>query len=322
MLKIRICEDEVECAAIWQQLWPQKCFFDLWEVRKVFADSYKRDPYFILAEQGGNIEGLLALSRTEPSHSFAHFPGETWKGKTWLEQNRILSSSDAVFNVLLDNVPGPTNLRYLTRDSVPLTRTPVAVDEVGYLFYPGAYNFSFQRYLQEFSGKSRKKLGRELKKMEDMGVVYRYDNIDDIEILFQMNKKSFREASYFHDRFFLEAFKSLITWLHHAKLLRITTILLGGVVAAVDIGAVWNNSYTVLAGATNMEFPGIAKMINFHHIQWACRQHLDVVDFLCGNFGWKQRFHLTARPLYEINIMPTATDYQETEFFSVTACEQ
>jgi hypothetical protein len=291
-------------------------------VRKFFADSYRRKPYFLIAETRGKIEGLLALSRLEESQSFAHFPGETWEGKTWLEQNRIISTSPHVFDELLNSVPGPANLRYLTRDSVPIERTPVAVDEVGYLFFPGSYNFSFKNYMQEFSGKSRKKLTREIAKLENHGVAYRYDKVDDIDLLFRMNQESFGEKSYFKDSSFSGAFENLVAWLHQKKMLRITTLLLGNTVAAVDIGAVWNNTYTVLAGATNCDFRGVAKMINFHHLEWACLNNQKVVDFLCGNFGWKERFHLTARPLYEMNVLPGNKKYQETELRSVKACEQ
>ncbi len=68
------------------------------------------------------------------------------------------------------------------------------------------------------------------------------------------------------------------------------------------MGAVWNNTYTVLAGGTHRDFRGVAKLINFHHLDWACENRLDSVDFLCGDFGWKRRFHLTARPLYKIRL--------------------
>jgi CelD/BcsL family acetyltransferase involved in cellulose biosynthesis len=74
----------------------------------------------------------------------------------------------------------------------------------------------------------------------------------------------------------------------------------------VDIGAIWNQTYTVLAGGTHSDFPGVAKLINFHHIEWACRQRFKEVDFLCGEFNWKNRFHLTARPLYRILNLPVA----------------
>ena len=58
----------------------------------------------------------------------------------------------------------------------------------------------------------------------------------------------------------------------------------------------------MLAGGTNHEFPGVAKLINFHHLEIACHQRFDSVDFLCGDFGWKRRFRLVARPLYQITL--------------------
>lgn len=317
MVQIEVCEDPEECAHIWEKAWPKECFFDLWQVRNCFAGSYKRQPYFLIARKQEKIEGVLALSRIEESQSFAHFPGESWKKKTWLEQNKIPARSSQIFNELLNSVPGPTHIRYLTRESVPIEKTPVAVDEVGYLFFPRAYNFSFQSYMLEFSGKSRKKIGRELAELEKHGVTYRYDHIDDIDLMFLMNLESYGELSYFHNPSFLDSFKKLVVWLHQKRMLRITTLLLGDTAAAVDIGAVWNNSYTVLAGATSREFKGVAKMINFHHLEWACLERLDVVDFLCGDFGWKQRFHLTARPLYEMNIAPKYNTIPEPRIFSV-----
>ena len=121
-----------------------------------------------------------------------------------------------------------------------------------------------------------------------------------------MNLDSFKEQSYFYDVRFLRAFENLVAWLQANKMLRVTTVLIGGRIAAVDVGAVWNQTYTVLAGGTHPDFPGVAKLINFHHIEWACQQRLKEVDFLCGEFNWKNRFHLSARPLYRIVNLPVA----------------
>ncbi|MCL7486806.1 MAG: GNAT family N-acetyltransferase [Desulfobulbaceae bacterium] len=322
MLGIRICEDPVECQQIWEKAWPQRCLFDLWPVRDCFASSYKRPPCFLVAERDRVIEGIMALSWVNEEDCYMHFPGETWDGKTWIEQNKIPARSSQVFAELLGNVPGLVHLRYLTRDSVPLDKRPVAVDEVGYLFVPRSVDYSFQTYLHQFSGKSRKKLSRELAALENHGVAYRYDHVQDIQWLFRMNLESFQQASYFYDPRFLDSVDKLAAWLHGQGMLRITTLLLGGKVAAVDIGAVSGDYYTVLAGATNPEFPGAAKMINFHHLEWACLRKMEVVDFLCGDFGWKQRFHLIGRPLYEMQIQSGAIAGQEAEPSRMHACEQ
>lgn len=322
MANVRICIDPAECRAAWKQSWPKECLFDLWEVRESFAAGYKRHPHFLIAEEGNEIVGLLPLSWVEENRCYMQYPGETWKGRTWLEQNKIPARSHQVFSELLDSVPGATHLRYLTEVSVPMGEMPVAVDEIGYLFFPENFSFSFDTYLQTFSGKSRKKLTKELGELEKHGVAYRHGHVNDIQWLYKMNLQSFQQDSYFYDPRFLDSMEKLVSWLHGKDMLRITTILLGGTIAAVDIGAVWQETYTVLAGATNPAFPGIAKMINFHHMQWACEQRLKSVDFLCGDFGWKQRFHLTPRPLYEMHLHPANTVRPKVDIKQVHVCER
>lgn len=302
LLKVRVCDNLEECQQIWQCIWPNACLFDLWPVRCCFQKQFNHRPWFLVAERNGMIQGLLALSWIEEKQYFGHFPGELWQGKTWLEQNRIAASSPGVLKEMLDHLPGSTRIRYLTRKSMLLHEEAMTVDEVGYLFFPKKYDYSFQFYMQEFSGKSRKNLCREMDRLQAPGLSCRHDRMEDVELLFRMNQEAFGERSYFSDSRFLNSFENLLAWLREKGLLRITTVLIGGTVAAVDVGCVWNSTYTVLAGGTHPDFPGIAKLINFHHLEWACLERLEKVDFLCGDFGWKERFHLTPRPLYKLQI--------------------
>ncbi len=300
-MRIRISEDLEECRRLWM-INPPACLFDMWMVREAFALAFCRNPYFIVVEQGRSISGLLPLSWIEENHCFGYFPGETWHGKTWLEQNKMWAGGSRIVQKLLEAVPGAACLRYLIFEPWHSDEVSLCEDEVGYLFYPGRYGFDSQRYWQEFSGKSRKQLTKEMAALTARGLSFRYDHLPDVDVMFRMNLESFWEHSYFKDPRFLEAFEGLIRRLDKSGMLRITSVLLGGKIAAVDVGAVWNNTYTVLAGGTNREFPGVAKLINFHHMDWACEQRFDSVDFLCGDFGWKKRFHLAARPLYEIRL--------------------
>ena len=290
------------------------CLFDMWSVREAFALSYSRPPYFIVAERGAKVSGLLPLCWIEESQCFGYFPGETWRGKTWIEQNKLWATGHNTARMLLEAVPEAAHLRYLTEEPWHSDEEAVSEDEVGYLFYPGHYHFDSKRYWMEFSRKSRKQLAREMATISSMGASFRYDHLPDVSIMFRMNLDSFWEHSYFKDPRFLGAFETLINRLRKSGMLRITTVLLGGKVAAVDIGAVWNNTYTVLAGGTHPDFTGVAKLINFHHIDWACKKRFDSVDFLCGDFGWKKRFHLAARPLFEIRLPAPDTAGQESAF--------
>jgi hypothetical protein len=300
MITIRISDDIEECRNLWLRTWPQDSIFDLWEVRWSFSRPYKHDPYFIVAEENAECYGLIALCRLENEQRYCHFPGELWQGKTWLEQNKIIAQTSHIAMELFDAVPEPAHIRYLLKTPTLYENIFENIDEIDFILRPRNYNFIYDLYLKQFSGKSRKKLNREMEHLEQRGITYRYDSLKDIENLFTMNLNNFGPYSYFYDDRFKTAFENLITFLYNHEYLRITTALVDGTIAAIDLGAVWNNTYTLLAGAANPDFPGIAKVINFHHIQWAFKKRIELIDFLCGDFGWKKRFHLIPRPLFEI----------------------
>lgn len=383
MSKIRIVRDLDECAFLWRSHYPVDSLFDLWQVRKTFSQIYGRENCFIVHEEDGKVNGLLPLCRiTEPvlvnesSHfpesclikkesfvdgtnhpyqlstpsrtvDFAFFPGELWKSRTWMEQNKIIAANSRIMVEMLGAVPGNADIRYLckeslldippeftssltvdktmfcnTEDAVDNATADIdgklnveetasnsldrdincAVDETGYLFYPGNHGYQYEQYLGAFAGKSRKKILSEVRSLQKQRVSFRYNNLEDVESLFQLNIDNFGEHGYFHDPRFLNAFIQLAHFLHKQGMLRVVTVVIDDEIAAVDMGAMWNNSCTMVAGGTSKKFPGVAKLINLHHMEWACAQKVACIDFLCGDFGWKGRFHLTPRPLYQINI--------------------
>ncbi len=301
MIDVSVSSDLGEIRRLWQRHWPQTGLFDLWPVRACFQRQFQHAPHFLVAERQGACCGLLALSWIDEEQYFGHFPGELWHGKTWIEQNRVLAADEPSFEALWEAVTEAAQIRYLSPDGYLPEGASVALDEVGYLFRPPQYGYDFNGYLALFSGKSRKKIRGEIGRLHARGVSFRHDCLGDVDRLFHLNLKAFRQDSYFSDPRFLNAFQDLVKWLYNNHLLRVTAVRVGGELAAVDVGAVWNGVYTVLAGGTCGDFPGVAKLINFNHLEWACRRRLREVDFLCGEFNWKNRFHLTPRPLYKMS---------------------
>jgi hypothetical protein len=300
MLKITVCRDLEAARRLWRRHWPRYCLFDLWEVRACFQEQFRHPPYFLVASRDGAVCGLLALSWIAEAGCYGHFPGELWHGKTWLEQNRIVAVDSVVAGALISGLPRETRIRYLVSHDHLHLDTEAAVDEIGYLFFPGRYDYDFDTYRQSFPGRTRRKMRAELERLNARGVSYRIDHWADMDTLLRLNLDRYGDQSYFSDGRFRRAVENLAAWLRDQSLLRLTTVLVGGRVAAVDMGAVWNGTYTVLAGGTHPDFPGIAKLINFYHLEWACARRISMVDFLCGEFNWKDRFQLTARPLYTI----------------------
>ena len=300
MLRLRIVTGLDECRDVWKRTIPQETITDLWEVRECFQRHFQRPAHFIVAEAAGRTCGLLPLSWIEESLCYGYFPGETWDSKTWLEQNRIPVRDRAVLEDLLSRCPLPYHLRYL----LPLdcvAEDEHVIDEVGYLFVPAHCDYDIENYFQQFSHRSAKRIKRELAAIEGKGARYRYDETGDFEHLVRLNVSRFGTSSYFHDERFLESFRSLMNLLNDRGWLRLTTVMIGGEPAAVDMGCVYRGVYTLLGGGTHGGHPGVAKLINIHHMRRACQERLQLVDFLCGDFSWKNLFHLTPRPLYALS---------------------
>jgi len=257
----------------------------------------------VVAESPQGTPGLLPLSWIEESDCFGFFPGETWQGKTWLEQNKIVCDRNGGLRDLLAHCPDSYHLRYLS--GVPgVAAGEQREDEVGYLFQPPRYGYDLANYWREFSHKSAKNLRREVAALEKAGVSYRHDEPRDFDWMVELNLERFGERSYFHDQRFKEGFRSLVRLLCEKGWLRVTTVLIDREPAAVDVGCVYRGAYTLLAGGTSGKVPGVAKLINLQHLGRACRERFDQVDFLCGDFNWKKLFHLTPRPLYLLTNVP------------------
>ena len=303
MMTIRLIDDIAVCRNVWEQVWPGDHLFDAWQVRECFHKAYDHPICFVVAEENGRVAGLMALSWAEELGRFCHFPGEIWNGKTWLEQNKVICSSQAVLEEMFDRLPGPSHVRYLLDDMAIGDFGCFGEDEIGYFFYPDRHHYSFDHYWNAFPGKKRKKLAQEMARLENMGVEIRHEHSGKcLDLLFRMNLEWYGENSYFCDPRFLNGFIYLTQWLEKEGALHVTTVTIGGKLAAIDMGAIINNQYTVLAGGTDACFPGVAKLINFHHLAFSCERKFSQVDFLCGDFGWKCRFNLSPRPYYAFTI--------------------
>ncbi len=191
-------------------------------------------------------------------------------------------------------------INYKLRYLLPLKETE-EIDEIGYLFFPPKFDYDMNNYFKLFPKKSIKKIKKEVDSLALKGVDFRFNSLNDFDLMINWSLERYKNLSYFADSRFLNSFKDLLYFLHKKNILRLTAVLLGGEPAAIDLGCVFKNKYTLLAGGKNEKFPGIAKLINLYHMSRACEEKIDEVDFLCGNFSWKTMFHLTPRPLYSLS---------------------
>lgn len=94
MPRVHVETEPGACRHLWKQVMPDDYVSDLWEVRDCFHRQFSRPLHFVVAEDAKGISGLLPLAWIDEKHTYGFFPGETWEGKTWLEQNRIYARND------------------------------------------------------------------------------------------------------------------------------------------------------------------------------------------------------------------------------------
>ncbi|MFH1144299.1 MAG: GNAT family N-acetyltransferase [Candidatus Eisenbacteria bacterium] len=295
MVSVRIVTDPAEARRLWEGLFPREALPDGWEVRDCFQRAFRRPLHFVVAEERGEVVGFLPLSRIEERDGYGYFPGETWQGRTWLEQNRIHARDEGVLSELLAACAGRYEIRYLLPGNLPASR--LTIDEINYRFVPGQHEYSMENYFRQFSHRSAKRLRRDVAAL-GARLRLRLDDPGDFDALVRLNEGRFGERSYFADPRFREGFRNLMELARERGWLRMTAFFDGDLPVAVDFGCLYERAYTLLGGGTHGDYPGVAKLINLHHMERACRERFDGVDFLCGDFSWKSLFHLTPRPFY------------------------
>lgn len=298
-MKFEILNDLEICREVWSGMIAPRNFFDLWQVRIAFHRAYNHSLHFVLVSDDFGVPcGLLPLCFAEDVGKYLYFPGEMYNGRTWLEQNKVVAIDSDMLMTMLEFIDGEHDIRYLQLDGRQWMQEYSEIDEINYSFCPASCGYSFERYISSLSSKARYSIVKEAKAFDAEVIL---DRKEDLDIMFDMNLSNFGSHSYFSDPRFIEGFKNIIRFAEDEGMLNITTVLIGGVVGAVDVGVIYDNNYTILAGGTNPDFRGIAKYINLYHIERACKERYDRVDLLCGDFGWKKRFALTPEPLWQID---------------------
>lgn len=300
MIKVRCETDLSACRDLWQALIPPERLSDLWEMRECFHQHFQRKPSFIVAEENGQPVGLIPLCWIDEHQYYGYFPGETWHGQTWIEQNRLIARDEEVLRAMFSWL-NENHLHYHLRYLLPppfTTSESLVVDEVGYLFVASQHDHNMDTYYSKFNRRSIKTIKKEVAAFEARGQEIRLGELSDLNLMVQMNLDRFGSGSYFNDQRFVKSFEALQKLLDKNGWLRMVTVLIEGKPAAADIASVYNGAYTLLAGGTSNDFLGIAKVINLYHMKKACEEKYPEADFLCGNFSWKTMFNLHPRPLY------------------------
>lgn len=296
---VRHVHDINVCGQLWKKLIKPTHVSDLWEFRMCFQNHYRHKPCFIVMEEEGEITGMLPLSYVEDEDCHTFFPGEMWKGKTWLERTPCFFKTPDALDRLISECPDKTHLRYMQLTTDSASSEHFAVDEIAYGLDLEKIEFDISTYFKRFTHKRLKGIKKEINGLQERGVSYHLNRDEDFLLMVDWNIDRFSGDSYFFDSRFRNSFYAVMNYLKERKLLHMVSVDISGQTAAVDLGSIYSNTCTLFAGGTSLRFPGISKVINMHHIETAFCRGFARLDFLCGDFCWKKLWHFDQEPLYQ-----------------------
>ncbi len=299
MIVKRLITDPFTCEKLWKTCIPACSIADLWEFRSCFQRHFGNRPCFTLLEDGRGIAGMLPLSHIDHMQMKSFYPGETWNNRSWLERTQIYVREPYVYEDLLSSCSERTFLRYMEA-GVDMPADQLELDEIGYVLYPALLNYDMENFRQRFSAKKFKTIMKTVNNVMESGGSFHVNRLSDFNLLVKMSLSKFGESSYLSDPRFRESFRDIMHYLYDRGWLRMISLELNGKTAAVDLGAVYRGTYTVFLGGVFSDFPGIAKVMNMYHVDYALKNRMFKLDFLCGDFHWKKLWHLDPEPLYRL----------------------
>ena len=297
-MRKRFVTDLNLCQRLWTMLFPAKNVFDLWDFRLCFHRHYRHEPHFFLLEDGNGIAAMVPLSYVDDLDMYVFFPGEIWNQKTWMERTPIYLRESHLLYEALDACPDRTYLRYMEMDA-DFNLADFEIDETGYAVYPSQLDYDLNNFSKRFHNKKYKDIIRVIRSFMEAGGAFHYNRLNDFDVLVDMSLRRYGSYSYLDDVRFRDGFRDITHFLHQKGWLRMVSLEIKGKTVAVDVGAEFGGTYTVFLGGTDPESIGVAKVMNMHHVEWACREKMNKVDFLCGDFHWKKLWHLDPEPLYQ-----------------------
>lgn len=283
---------------MWRLLIRPKSISDLWDFRLCFHRYFDHRPCFLLLEDRKGIAGMVPLSYVENMDLFVFFPGELWKDRTWTERTPIYAREPDFIQELLRSCPDRTHLRYMDIPEA-IDLSGLTVDEIGYVLYTHGLGPDLTRYRARFSNKKIKAILKEVRSYTEKAASFHLNRLEDFDRIVDMSVEYYGRDSYLHDSRFREGFRDIMYFFQQGGWLRMVSLEIQGETVAVDLGALWRGTYTVFLGGADRGFPGVAKVMNMYHIEFACGKGISKVDFLCGDFHWKKLWHLDPEPLFK-----------------------
>ncbi len=283
-IKIKIINDLKEAKNIWNNLSPNKYLCDDWNFRYCFYKYFNYPLFFYAGFDADKIVGLLPLQFNENGKYLEFFGG------SYMRDNRIFIKLgyENYINQFYESVKTPAKLISIIGDD-SLTRS-FDIYKYKYSADISEIKNTNDYFAKNLKGKSRYEFRKKIKLIEKMNPIVKMNNFDDIDLMIELNKKTFGENSSFNKPFRIEAFHDLIKSDFDKYLF---TYIINGKKEAVSFSIKYNHAYIYInAGTNKREIPNLGTFNIYCNFEKAIELGSKLFDAGMEDLGWKERWHL------------------------------
>ena len=287
-LNFRVITNTDECKEYWGKFSPQITLFDLWDFRNCFYKYDNYPLYFIVGFLDQEPIGLLPLQMNINEGYLEFFGG------SWMEENKVYISekySELIKNFFLQ-IKGKANLIAINGPDKFYSLLPV--DEYKYQLDLTDYSSYWDYIKDKYNKKGNDTFKRKFKKIEQNSIEFIENNPEDMELLFKLNIKNFKDDSSFNDEKRKLIYKDFLELgLEH----HLITIKVNGIKQAVSMNIVYKGVFYYLNAGSNFEdIPNLGNYTIMNNIGKAIELKCKIFDALMISYNWKERWHFNKIP--------------------------
>ena len=290
LLNIKLINNIEEAKNVWNKLTPNKFLCDNWDYRYCFYKYFNYPLYFYVGFDKEEIVGLFPLQFNEDEKYLEFFGGG------FMRDNRVFIKPGYENNIK----------RFYNAISMPVRLIHI----IGQDQFTKHFNIPIQKYIadlsiikdindyffQNFKAKTRHGFLKKIKLIELMNPIIVENNYEDLDLMFELNKKAFGEKSSFNKPYRTEAFNDLFK-------LNFDTHLLSYVInekkEAVSFSIKYNDVYNYInTGSNKNNEINLGSYIIYKQIERAIKFKAKYLDAGMGDLGWKEIWHLEKKPQY------------------------
>jgi hypothetical protein len=289
-LSFKVIKDIEEAKKWWEYFTPHQVIFDEWEFRYCFYKYFNYDLHFYLGFIKDEPIGLLPL-QYDPERKYLEFFG----GPPMDDNDVFIKTGyEKYVKNFFEKISSSAYLRYMAGRNQFSQKLPTG--DYKYVLDITGFNDAYEYIEKTFNGETKKKLLKRIQKAQEHETDCLENNFQDIELLFELNLKNYKEESAFLKKNRQKIYRDL---LHTSFKPCLLTGILDGQKASVSLGLQYHNQFISFNSGVkeDMEFD-VYSYGRFQRINWAIKHRLTSFDALCGNYGWKEKWGFTKIPQY------------------------